>query len=204
VLVASIALVAVIAITLIASFMATNVGSKAGEEKAWKVCTATLLDLFTNKPLKNFTVYWAWSMELMLEGYKYKDSYDFLNQSAIGMLFLIDRANYPSGITMKDVKLPLHAVFFYRYYEYKPIEEVSNKTIILLNKVDEADLEPGKVYRINNPFYDAMIEFNPQAYKELIHVCETKNLGILGNWTYCDNLDYYFIQIDLDNCATVK
>jgi len=43
VLVASIALVAVIAIAL---FTAINIGNKASEEKAWRVCPATLLDPF--------------------------------------------------------------------------------------------------------------------------------------------------------------
>jgi len=199
VLIASVALVAVIVVAL---FMAANIGGKAVEEKAWRVCPAALLGS-EYKPLKNFTVYWAWNEDLMREGYRYKESYDFLNQSAIGMLFLFDRNNYPSGITMRDVKLPLHAVFFYRHYEYKPIEEVSNKTVILLDKVDEADLEPGKEYRLNS-LYDAMIEFNPQAYSELIKVCETMNLGFFGNWTYCDYLSDYYIQIDLDNCTTVK
>jgi len=201
VLVASIALVAVIAIAL---FTAINIGNRASEGKAWKVCTVTLLDPFEYKPLKNFTVYWAWSSTLMQEGYKLKDSYDFMNQSAIGMLFLFDRNNYPAGITMRDVKLPLHAVFFNRHYEYKPIEEVSNKTVLLFDKGIETDLEPGKEYKINNPFYDAMIEFDPQAYSDLIKVCETTSLGFFGNWTYCNQLNDYYIQIDLDNCTTVK
>jgi len=203
VLAASIALVAIIAIAL---FMAINVSNKAQEEKTWIVCPASLV--VNDRVVKDFKVYWAWSNTLMREGYKYKDSYDFFNQSAIGILFLFDKNNYPSGITMRDVKLPLHAVFFIDYTGFssifKPIEEVSNKTVILLDRVDEADLEPGKEYRLNNPFYYAMIEFNPQAYSELIKVCETMNLGIFGNWTYCNYLNDYYIQIDLDNCTTVK
>jgi len=190
VLVASIALVV---LTATALFIVINIGSKAVEEKTWRVCTATLLDPIERKPLKNFTVYWAWSSTLMREGYRYKDSYDFLNYSAVGMLFLLNSTEREVHVTMRDVKLPLHAVF----YEYKPAEIVSNKTVILLHNIYGADLEPGREYWFYT-LHDAMIEFNPQAYSELIQVCETTNS------TYCNQLNDYYIQIDLDNCTTVK
>jgi uncharacterized membrane protein (UPF0127 family) len=53
-------------------------------------------------------LYLADSPRLMAEGYKNKDSYDFANRGAVGMLFPIYMLK-PTHVcfTMKDVKLPL-------------------------------------------------------------------------------------------------
>jgi len=171
--------------------------------KQWKVCNATLLDPIERKPLKNFTVYWAWNDDLMHEGYKFKSTYDFLNQSAIGMLFLFNNVKYPITITMKDVNMSLLAVFYTIYVKpSEPVEELSNASnTILLEYYTDKELEPGKEYSINYGFIKAMIEFNPQAYSELHRVCKTTPLF---NLTYCYYLDNYYIQLNLDECKVIS
>jgi len=193
VLIASAILVVIVTVALLAT---TSINNKTREEKRWRVCTVYLIEPFTHRVLGNFTVYWAWNEDLMREGYRYKDSYDFLNQSAIGMLFLFNNMKYGVHVTMKDVKLPLHAVFFSTYHEFQPVEEISN--VAFMQKVWEANLEPGKEYVVNL-FINAIIEFDPQAYSKLIRVCQTSSLF---NYTYCHNLDDY-IKVDLDKCYEV-
>jgi len=135
------------------------------EEDRWMVCRAKFCVFST---CKDVTLYVAWTDKLMSEGYKFKDSYDFLNKSAVGILFIFTNKTYPIGITMKDVKLPLKAVFYtasYKNFMTEPVEEVGNKT-----KKVWLEYYAEKEYVINDKAIIAMIEYNPQAYKKLVSI----------------------------------
>jgi len=166
----------------------------------WMVCRAKFYtDIIYFSRYKNITLYVAWTDKLMAEGYKYKDSYDFLNKSAVGILFFFTGKTYPIEISMKDVKLPLTAVFYTRYYGLRePVEEKTNVNKIMLKKYYEKDLEPGKEYIIRDAAIDAMIEFDPNAYYDLRMEC--KLLSTIANIKTCWLEEDHIIEIDPNDC----
>jgi len=166
----------------------------------WMVCRVKFYtDTISFSRYKNITLYVAWTDKLMSEGYRYKDSYDFLNKSAVGILFFFKDKTYPITISMKDVRLPITAVFYTTYIPLRePVEEKTNVKKIMLSKYYEKDLEPGKEYVINDPIIIAMIEFDPNAYFDLTTECAYLSTiaKIKSCWTAYDHI----IEIDPNNC----
>jgi len=135
----------------------------------FRVCDSII---YMNNSTIPVRLYYAWSPELMKEGYKDKDSYDFLNRGAAGMLFIV---NYSSniGITMKGARLPLVAVLY-----------VANESVVeggtfpKLISIDSIYLEPGREYALLRPVY-AFVEYSPEFFDRYlngaIHILEIKD-----------------------------
>jgi len=136
---------------------------------SFRICEATIYTDNMSIPIR---LYYAWNPALMSQGYKNKDSYDFLDKGAVGMLFIV---NYSSiEITMRDVKFPLVAVLY-----------IANDSIVergsfpKLISIDSIYLEPSKDYVITKQIY-AFIEYDPIFYYRYLnktHVVEIKSCG---------------------------
>jgi len=128
-------------------------------QQEFKVCDATIYVNSSSIPVK---LYYAWNERLMTEGYRNKDSYDFNNVGAVGMLFVVNCSDVE--ITMRNVKLPLVAVLYRR-------EDCCSRRLV---PVESLLLEPGKEYPI--PRVYAFVEYNPEFFdkylKGAIHVLE--------------------------------
>ena len=109
-------------------------------------------------------LYLADSPQLMAEGYKDKDSYDFAGKGAVGMLFPIYTLK-PTHVcfTMKDVKLPLVLIIAQRTDAKSNKFIVHYKTFMQLNSSD---------FCLNDMYftfkYDVIaIELNPDIARDI-------------------------------------
>jgi len=138
----------------------------------FRICDVVI---YVNNSTVPVRLYYAWNERLMAEGYRNKDSYDFLGKGAVGMLFIV---NYSSvEITMKDVKLPLIAVLYERADSPQKLIPIPDCGGQYCEPIPFAIyLEPGKEYPI--PRVYAFVEYSPEFYYRYLngamHVLEIR------------------------------
>lgn len=130
----------------------------------WETCdltatTVTPTFAYPYRHVKEYhlKVYVADSPEKLQEGYKFKDSYDFLGKGASGILLDVRRyAGATITITMHDVRLPLSVIVLSNHnggYEIKSWKE----------------LNPEENWNIQLPKNDPVIlELDPAIGKEIL------------------------------------
>ena len=123
----------------------------------WRTCNTTMC--LSNNSCREVVLYIA-SGPLRYEGYKNKRSTDFLNRSAIGMLFNIsDMKGLLLAIDMNNVSFPLVACL------YKAVKVCCEK--IELVPVTCKRLEPGKIYLVENSGADVMVEYDTKVFENI-------------------------------------
>jgi len=145
-----------------------NLRDPFAELKTFRVCDAIIYTDNNTIPIK---LYYAWYRLLMSQGYRNKDSYDFNNVGAVGMLFIVDYSS-DVGITMRNVRFPLVAVLY--IVNESVVERGSFPKLI---SIDSIYLEPNKEYAVLKPVY-AFIEYDPIFYYRYLnktHVVEIKS-----------------------------
>jgi len=201
---ASLIIVAVLLVALaIAHFINTNIESTKSNNSnssGWGICYATVylsrtywgsitippnwfINETTTFPVlktdtwaENVKLYVAHNRELASEGYKHKDSIDFLGIGARGMLFPLFMLYNSSEIviTMKDVKFPLYAQIFTAEINIPSgyIREKLNITTITLRPLEGKMLQPGREYIISKPLFGFLIEWDPAFVNDTVTVKE--------------------------------
>lgn len=103
-------------------------------------------------------VYVADSPEKLYEGYRFKDSYDFLGVGAGGMLLDVRQyAGLAITITMQDVKLPLSILILEKFDGIYKI-------------IDWRELYPGEEWSIQLPKNSPLIlELNPEVGRQILN-----------------------------------
>jgi len=149
-------------------YVAITLVLQCQHQATFKVCDTVAYVNGSSIPLK---LYYAWNPLLMGQGYRGKDSYDFDNTGAVGMLFVVD-GSVSITISMQNVKLPLVAVLY-----------VSNETAVKsgaipkLVSIGSVNLEPDNDYTITSQIY-AFVEYDPKFYSEYLrgsqHILEIK------------------------------
>jgi len=131
----------------------------------WETCT---VNLYTLTPIFTFPyrhvsstqlkVYVADSPEKLYEGYRFKDSYDFLNKGAKGMLLDVRQyAGLAITITMQNVKLPLSILILEKFGSVYKI-------------VNWRELHPGEDWLIQLPDNSPLIlELDPGIGRQILN-----------------------------------
>lgn len=155
-----------IAAVLLYTFIACSTrGDSSSNGGYWKTCT---VNFFTLNPAFTFPyrhaiktqlkVYVADSPEKLYEGYRFRDSYDFLRKGARGMLLDVRQyAGLAITITMQDVKLPLSVL-------------VLEKFDGLYKIVNWRELYPGEDWPIQLPKNSPLIlELDPEVGRQILN-----------------------------------
>jgi len=138
--------------------------------------TTTFPVLKTDTWAENVKLYVAYTRELASEGYKHKNSTDFMNIGARGMLFPLFMLYNSSSIviTMKDVKFKLYAQLYTAEIDIPSqlIREKLNITTITLRPLEAKLLEPDKEYIVSTPPLAFLIEWDPAFVNDTVTVKE--------------------------------
>ncbi|MBC7131268.1 DUF192 domain-containing protein [Candidatus Bathyarchaeota archaeon] len=158
------------AICVLIAYNMAKVGSGGG----WETCTVTFITFsqalsfpYRHMEEMRLKAYLADSPQKLYEGYRFKDSYDFLEMDAEGMLFdLRQYAESTITITMQNVQLPLSVLV---------LEKFNDVYIIQQGK----ELYPEENWVIELPKNDPLIlELNPNIGRQILKQAATTSIKI--------------------------